>query len=406
MPSTVYRPGRVKKRTFPCWETLPPELWLSIFDYATHIPRSFYSAFESNVSMPYKDERRMARLHQKTRYRLPLVCVDWNGLSTPFLYQSVFITQRQTFWALLETLSRSRNRNDVRNLGSYIQVLDIPLDFLAMRADLLSYMPSLRVLACRSMYDDSTVPEDVIDTLCATCHELEEFNGEFTTGIIDKHSAAFFSAFPKLRSLSTRASEPYVGSQSLAVEPFSADSLVYLAISDNALAGPIVHPLPSLRCMSLDIGAERLSAFSVKALEVYGPQLTSLVLDMVPMISLQETEAFGRALRGCLHLHTIYVSRDVLGFLETVELPPSLRTLALQVGHPQEQQTNVDWMKVFGTILGRVKPDAIQTLMFSRRRNVVDLQTRHAALLARYSKFIEERGWALVDNYGDAVVIK
>ena len=147
---------------------LAPEIWLSVFQFATYVPGEqdldIDDPFNLDAPVPGHSFLHSLRRQQsdlrtalRTKRRLVRVCKYWHMLVTPFLYRSVYIGYPRTVTVLRLTLrdsQRSANASNTCTLGAQIRRLDLALctpfksqDDVDVLADLFQYMPNLQLFA-------------------------------------------------------------------------------------------------------------------------------------------------------------------------------------------------------------------------------------------------------------------
>lgn len=142
---------------------LPPELWLTIFHYATHVPGTLipdvYAQASLFGSIYTKSSNIALRDALVTKRALVRVCKQWWHLAVPYLYASVYIGKARCVYSLSSTLMRSTAGKGavlgMRPLGEHTQRLDIAIRDHARNADaefdslaaLIRCMPHLAIVS-------------------------------------------------------------------------------------------------------------------------------------------------------------------------------------------------------------------------------------------------------------------
>ncbi|KAI9570770.1 hypothetical protein HD554DRAFT_2187978 [Boletus coccyginus] len=162
---------------------LPPELWLSIFHHATHVPGTLVPDIYAHASLigPIYTKTCSVALRETliTTRALVRVCKQWWHLAMPYLYRSVYIGRARCLPSLSSTLVRSTTGKGTlvgaRPLGEYTQRLDIAIRDRAENADaefdslaaLITCMPHLAIVsfAVTSSYAVSELPNNIMDAL-------------------------------------------------------------------------------------------------------------------------------------------------------------------------------------------------------------------------------------------------
>ncbi len=106
--------------------SLPPELWLEIFRYATHVPRA-RSIAPRDPLVPEKPVDYALGMNSpiqsmRTKCALVRVCHAWNAITTELLYEHVVLGSAQRIEALCKVLRESRR--EVREDGTLQKVED------------------------------------------------------------------------------------------------------------------------------------------------------------------------------------------------------------------------------------------------------------------------------------------
>ncbi|TFY54445.1 hypothetical protein EVG20_g9701 [Dentipellis fragilis] len=133
----------------------PPEIWLSIFEYATFVPHAFDTDGADPFDVPgsptpFDDsvERRL-EASLSTRQSLVLVCRLWRDLATPLLYQAVIARDNNSLRSLNDTLGWHSSAS--RKLRVHrLDLLRWPADQTPLASDVLGdlfrQLPDLETL--------------------------------------------------------------------------------------------------------------------------------------------------------------------------------------------------------------------------------------------------------------------
>ncbi|KAI0267871.1 hypothetical protein BC834DRAFT_1040589 [Gloeopeniophorella convolvens] len=136
--------------------TLPPEIWLHIFEIAADTPGAFDPDVPEYFSHPTAElfhvdntsELTMLRASLVIRRVLVRVCHMWNALATPLLYRALWIGRQGAILLLVNTLGRRPE------LGTHARRLDVAICKGPLRhrpsaqeplAHILTYTPHLEV---------------------------------------------------------------------------------------------------------------------------------------------------------------------------------------------------------------------------------------------------------------------
>ena len=108
--------------------SLPPELWLEIFRYATHVPRA-RSIAPGDPLVPEKPVDYARGMNSpiqsmRTKCALVRVCHVWKAIATELLYEHVVLGSAQRIEALCKVLRESRR--EVKNEDGTVQKVDDP----------------------------------------------------------------------------------------------------------------------------------------------------------------------------------------------------------------------------------------------------------------------------------------
>lgn len=241
--------------------SLPPELWDAILRFATELPGSFDTAYQSPVDHPWTFDQDNATNSFKQRHapifdtkrNIVLVCRVWNALATRYLYETIVIKDKDAVVLLARTLKHG-------GFGRYIIRLEIAA-LNTLRSNELAVWDPRRWGFRGTTADDpeftdseaSSVAEVFLHTpnLCVLC--IEDFS--WMRACIERPDEAGRCWFPSLRSLVWRLPLKIVSLETddLWVSRM-APGLEILGLThvNEGSAWHTRHPLPNLHTLVLD----------------------------------------------------------------------------------------------------------------------------------------------------------
>ncbi|KAA1477698.1 hypothetical protein DENSPDRAFT_619362 [Dentipellis sp. KUC8613] len=182
----------------PAVQRTPPEVWVSIFEWATFVPHAFdvdaVDPFDV-PSTPYIFDRAAQedlRAILTTKTTLVLVCRRWHALATPLLYQAVSVRTNRALQRLHDTLEHFAHNHHDANRARRIRIRRF--DLLKWSADHPGPASGPRVLP----------KPDVLARLIAHMPHLEIFCEMVDSPFYDDTSGFFFACLrPGLDALRT-----------------------------------------------------------------------------------------------------------------------------------------------------------------------------------------------------------
>lgn len=140
---------------------LPLEIWLEIFQFATHIPRStslrpsnpFTTRRVSSWNNIMAQNTPLGSLN--TKVALTRVCKSWRAHALPLLYQHITIKSPKRGRLILQCLTESRQRDDPLGRGQWTRHIEVlthargsdKVQYLQNVFGILRCCPNLRVLS-------------------------------------------------------------------------------------------------------------------------------------------------------------------------------------------------------------------------------------------------------------------
>ncbi|PCH36018.1 hypothetical protein WOLCODRAFT_140177 [Wolfiporia cocos MD-104 SS10] len=300
--------------------SLPPELWIEIFRYATYVPRvrglSPGDPFEPQRPSNYAWGVNTPVSSLATKRSLVLVCRAWRRLATELLYEHVVISSRRRANLLVRTLHESDQRaargcapsadGEVpRGHAQWVRHVEIrdcartskTVSFWQAVAAILARLPNLHVL---SGIWERPLAQNLLDMfsryLGGSIRRLYWEEGLIPEGGASLLTAAFLPKYQSLRVLDVRKlrlqdpdSFP-VGAAAHVALPAVVDLLIPTCPALLRFAAELA--LPRLRRLVLDAAnvARSGDAAVLRGLDAllraHGPKVATL--ELLPMTSLSE----------------------------------------------------------------------------------------------------------------------
>ncbi|KAH9839125.1 uncharacterized protein C8Q71DRAFT_703613 [Rhodofomes roseus] len=295
--------------------SLPPELWIDIFRYATYVPRirglSPGDPFEPQRPSNYAWGVNTPVSSLATKRNVVLVCRAWYCLATELLYEHVVISSRRRAFLLLRTLHHSdrmvrrmQARGEItEGLARWVRHVEIhdcartskSLHFWSAVAAILSLLPNLHVL---SGIWERPLAKNLLEVfsryLTSSIQGLYWDEGLIPEGEPSLLSSAFLPKYQSLRVLDIRKLRledpdtfPADTASSISL-PSVVDLLLPTCPAVLGFARKL--ELPRLRRLVLDAANLRRNSSSYvssslnKLLAAHGPKITTL--ELLPMTSL------------------------------------------------------------------------------------------------------------------------
>lgn len=187
------RPKRNSNKIRP---SLPPEIWICIFDHATLVPGTLVPDIYDHASLIgpiYNSACKISlRAALVTKRALVRVCKEWWHLAIPYLYRSIYIGRERCLPSLSSALARSAAGSgtgtpvSTRPLGEYTERLDVAIRDPTMNADsdsallaaIITHMPHLAVVSftIRTSYIRADLPDNILDALHRSAPSLRVFD--------------------------------------------------------------------------------------------------------------------------------------------------------------------------------------------------------------------------------------
>ncbi|KII95224.1 hypothetical protein PLICRDRAFT_693472 [Plicaturopsis crispa FD-325 SS-3] len=166
--------------------SLPPELWLSIIDFATYVPEIMEPDIYDYADAGLRKQRlrRLLKTSLVTKRSIVRVCRFWNHIGTPYLYEALYIRLERMLPLLSDTLTLSDrlslNPGSASSLGSQTKRLDIGLHDtytlspteLDTLGDIIRRLPNLTIVnVCipESGILAFKMPAVIVDSVRETC---------------------------------------------------------------------------------------------------------------------------------------------------------------------------------------------------------------------------------------------
>ncbi|GBE80484.1 hypothetical protein SCP_0301990 [Sparassis crispa] len=299
--------------------SLPTELWLEIFRYATYVPRArCISPRESfEIQRPFNPLNTPVS-SMRTKCSLVLVCQGWRRVSTELLYEHVVINSSRRAYLLGRTLessdlraaiagastsATSENTTSERGHARWIRHLEIhtcsrtskTAPFWYAIAGILSMLPNLHAV---SGFWERPLSKGMLDVftryLGESVRALYWEEGEVPAGEASLLAPTFLTKYRSLRVLDIRKlafenskTVPELGDTPV-VLPGVIDLLIPMCPAIMAFATKL--SLPALARLVLDASTARTRRLSAippaldTLLAVHGPKLTTV--ELLPVNSL------------------------------------------------------------------------------------------------------------------------
>ncbi|KAF5344286.1 hypothetical protein D9758_012361 [Tetrapyrgos nigripes] len=393
---------------------LPPELWLSIFAFATELHDAlnevqslFKFPGEVRAIQKYKKSYRSSLV---TRRRLLLVCKQWRSLAIPFVYRHLLLERRQTLPLLLRTLWAS-SRNSQENgettpFGCYTKRLDICLredsvDVGPTHGEILYYLPNTEIIVfCGRDYWNYNLPPIFISSLEKAGSSVRVLNWQspaFSPSVGAHHP--ILSSTPNLTSLQLH----WIG--------FTANPLLSLpllphlrALSLIRLNDPCpdhpepllehtINPFPALTQIRLapawlikDAHVQAILQFCSSTISsVHLSSTSAISLDWSPSLAVLHQSGV-RMTSLTLHMYQIFKTPSDDRVI--LHIPPSVSVLGLSFGQTQASDSVYNCVVKLVTSL---KGDGLKVVRLDDR-NVPDLWDKHPAVARGFAKALKAQG--------------
>ncbi|KAF9515555.1 hypothetical protein BS47DRAFT_1484390 [Hydnum rufescens UP504] len=300
--------------------SLPPEIWMAIFRFATQPPYFFDSRWHYGMVTAFHDARTDVHDHWEifdaslyTKRAISLVCRDWRRFSSEVVYQHIYLRRRSRLALLVRTLEESRANavgdNSV-SLGWWITHLKLSViysisDFLhdstisptSYASRLLACCPRLEVLIDAAPYGIREPPPNILSAIAPISPSSSHMNIRSIEWIFGGPTLGDLVANPHVAQSIHSLRCNIVHDRRRSVESFKLP-LVNLASLDLFLSPEshthwhllsITCALPSLTHLTIRtpdstgpiLGVDPIQ--SLKAfLTIFGPQLVHLDLEINP----------------------------------------------------------------------------------------------------------------------------
>ncbi|TFY61210.1 hypothetical protein EVG20_g7144 [Dentipellis fragilis] len=321
--------------------TLPPELWLHIFDFATYVPHLFDSEvqnpFSSSPSSPtYPDYasdekfRQAVRAALVTKRYLVRVCKQWHALATPLLYAAIYVGWERHLPQLRDTLTSDadRARTDTTGTASQPKGWWTRRVDLAMRAgrtsadqwtpapethsaallQLIRCFPNLEILS--ALWDNSFLMQSGPRFQAELALALRHTSGHALRKLVWPNVCDVVNGLTALRTVGSIPDLIVFPCPLAAAFP---PSLSYLWLAgDYSCALPHVHPTPLPALRQISVHDHHLVEFPCLAdfLAIQGPRLETVRVHL----HTDRPDGLGALLRAlcdaCANLRHLVLSMD------------------------------------------------------------------------------------------------
>ncbi|KAL4076919.1 hypothetical protein V8B97DRAFT_2003811 [Scleroderma yunnanense] len=386
--------------------TLPPEIWLRIFDFATYIPGTMVPEILEQSSLIGKLYTRRyypaLRVALLTKRYLVRVCKQWWHLATPYLYRAVYIGRARCLLSLYSTLKKYAEGEGtiagVHDLGSWTQRLDVvirdhpiggPNTEAERLAGIIRYLPNLAIASfavASAAYANTFMHPSVFHSLKGNASSLRVLDWS-TDGLRPgvSHLEELLRYLPRLQILNCPG---LVWANGLAPNCLlsSVNTLVLKWLTMPIGRLDLVDPQEenvSLREVIFDVGWWAQSLWRT-FMGQYGGFLTSVQLCAYDGVHPSTLNAFLNIVNtSCPNLRRITISAVTFSHIsmEGFSLPP-VQYLGLRA--EARQQRRVAYRHLF-SILAVLRDSAttLQVIQMIDRHNVENLLTRHSQVAIR-----------------------
>ncbi|KAG9318043.1 hypothetical protein JVU11DRAFT_107 [Chiua virens] len=368
---------------------LPPELWICIFHFATHVPDTLIPEIYTHASLIGSIYSRSSNAALRdalvTKRAVVRVCRQWWHLAAPILYQSVYIGRARCLSSLSSTLVQSAAAKGTvvgeRPLGEYTQRLDIAMRDHAVNANaefdslatLISCMPHLAIVSFSVTPSYAvSLPNHILDALRSSAASLRVLDWSSTN--LEPTASRIVDLLAKCTHLRILNCPRLVWSKDLQHGgiPLTVTTLrvhalipVHLATAYHELlpnfdARAASRPGPSaLQELILDL--HRDPEYWRELLSVYTSQLVSVQF-YLPTLSSVDMDSHLRLLtHTCPHLRRLTITSDRFSsFIRPDLVFPSIAYLGLRA--TRAQSPKADFVTLFGFLNEVASSGRIPTL--------------------------------------------
>lgn len=409
----------------------PPELWLSIFHHATHVPGTLIPDVYAHVSLMgcvYTKSSKVALQDALvTKRALVRVCRQWWHLAIPYLYRSVYIRRARYLSSLATTLVRAAAGKGTligtQPLGEFTQRLDIAIRDRAENvgaefdslATLIRCMPHLAIVsfAIAPNYSTRTIlPNDILDALHHSAASLRVLDWSSTQP--EPSVFRIVDLLAKCTQLRVLNCPRLLWSKELQHDgiPLTVTTLHLRAITPVQIATaynclPPQFNLDATRCpgpsalQELMLHLNKDSGHWKDLLEVYSTQLVSVQLYISGPHAIDIQGHFQLLALLCPRLRRLTIVSDRFPFFTHPHLVfPSIAYLGLRVIQPQSPKA--DFETLFDLLEElRSSVPSLEVVRLTNEQSVQCLLRTHTKFVVRALRpFMEAKPFRIEDSEG------
>ncbi|KAG8217133.1 hypothetical protein J3R82DRAFT_5190 [Butyriboletus roseoflavus] len=412
---------------------LPPELWLSIFHYATHVSGTLIPdiyAHASHFGSIYTKSSNIAlRDALVTKRAIVRVCKQWWHLAVPHLYASVYVGRVRCLSSLSSTLMRSATGKgtvpSTRPLGEYTQRLDIAIrdhsenvdsEFESLAA-LITCMPHLAIVSfviTPNYYVGYRVdlPNNILDALHYSAASLRVLDWSSTR--LEPSASRIMNLLAKCTQLRVLKCPRLVWSKDLqhggiplTVSTIHLHAIIPIQIAtayNNLLPcfdpNASRHPGPSaLQELILDLNRDIYHWKDL--LEVYSSQLVSVHFYVSTLYTSDVNGHLQLLAQVCPSLRRLTITSERFSsFIRPHLVFPSITYLGLRTTRAQSPKPDFETLFAFLEELRSSVP-SLQVVQLVNEQNVQCLLRTHTKFAVRaLQPFLEDAPFRIEDREG------
>jgi hypothetical protein len=393
--------------------SLIPEIWLHIFDLATHVPGNLEAQDVSADLMHPKyvqSQRRLWRHSLITACHLVRVCRIWKILASRFLYRSIVINRGRNLQPLCRSLVESRREaheimdGKFQPLGWWTTRLDIDLhdnfhdrvyigspELLEVLAEVIDCLPNVTIFIFSTRRQIDLRSSRVMAALCThgptlqvlALSTLEPYADDFRRLLTES---------PNLRGLHLGLGRfPHLPDGEITVT--SGITALGLAVGDFRKFPGDTNHFPNLREVVYHCYPFNQPGWH-SFLNIYGGNLTKITIRLFDAFDQNDADLISSSCPNLQNLSLSLYSWETL--LAKLTLPP-VQDLWLRFGtrYASKKQYN----HIYNGICD-MTPSSVRTIRLTDPQNVDDLRLRHKDALYSLIWKLSSRGCTLEDDEG------
>jgi hypothetical protein len=390
---------------------LPPEIWIHIFDIATHVPGILNVDDIDSEMHPQsaQHQRRLLKQSLVTKRYLVRVCWKWNHLASRFLYHSILITRGRMLSSLYSTLANSiqgsqETDKGIQSLGWWTKRLDIalrdpgrytPFEELDYLAKAIRCLPMLTIVTFSPRPHSGLQSSDIIDALC-TCGSNLQGLASYNLQPSRNKLRRLLTVSPNMRALHCQQREFYESGDSRYIEPPMMPALTSLGLTaESCDECSTPNCFPSLREVVYHFSGTEPSWRSF--LRVHSGNLTKITICLNSIYYVFQQVDSDVISEFCPNLENLSLSLYSWRQLPDGIILPSVPNLWLRFG--TFKASTKQYKSIFRTLCSIVPP-SLRVIRLTDPRNVHDLRVRHARALQVGIMQLSSKGCLLEDYEG------